>query len=280
MALPTYGNLKSLDYAFAGGPFCNVGVADSVDLKGLDFVFHAEPFAGSTGSSGPSEPVIVETVAAMVRITGAVAAIVSPIIPVTPAVIAAVAAIGQVCQLIHIAPPAGTILVTGSVSGFLAFLSAPPGLIFATGTVSDIQVQGIVNAGPGRIALGAAIGGLLFSVQPPTAQVQAVARVEQILRIAPPVIADPGVIVGAGRVQGIAIVVHAEAQIFAEPSIAGFLFAVSGAADIYLTGIAEIEIWQALSPVITYRCVLTGTADGLPDVVIPISSFQIRKRAL
>jgi hypothetical protein len=30
-------------------------------------------------------------------------------------------------------------------------------------------------------------------------------------------------------------------------------------------------------PVTTYRCVLTGTADELPDITIPISSFQVRK---
>jgi hypothetical protein len=255
-------------------------VADSIDLKGLDFVYQGEPFSGTIGSSGSSGPLIVEPVAAVVRISGVVAAIVSPIIPVTPAVLTAVASIDQVCQFIQIAPPPGTISATGGASGFLAFLFAPPGLISATGTVSDVQVQGIVNAVPGQIAADASIGGLLYSLQPPAAQVQAVARIEQILRIAPPVIAGPGVIVGAGRVQGIAIVVQAKAQIFAEPSIAGLLFAVPGAADIYLTGFAEIETWQALSPVITYRCVLTGTADGLPDVMIPISSFQIRKRAL
>lgn len=277
MALPTFDDLKSLDCAFAGGPFCNVGVADSVDFKGLDFAFQGEPFSGTIGASGSNEPVIVESAAAVVMISGAVSGIVLPILPAAPAVITTVATIDQVRQLIHIAPPAGTISAIGGVSGFLAFLSAPPGQITATGTVSDILVQGIINAGPGQIAAGAAIGGLLFSVKSPVAQVQAVAQVEQILRI---VVADPGVIVGAGSVQDIAIVVHAQAQIFAEPSIAGLLFAVPGTAEIYLTRFAQVGKWQALSPVITYRCVLTGAADGLFDIVIPISSFQIRKRAL
>lgn len=52
MALPTYSDLKSLDYAFAGGPFCNVGVADSIDFNGLDFAFQGEPFSGTKAPSG------------------------------------------------------------------------------------------------------------------------------------------------------------------------------------------------------------------------------------
>ena len=134
MALPTYENLKTLDYAYDGCPFCNVGAADSVDLDGLDFAFQGEPFSGTIGSSGSNS---------------------------------------------------------------------------------------------------------------------------------------------------IVTIVHAEARIAIEPTIEGFLFVLAAApADICVTGIAETDIWQLLSPVVTYRCVLTGAADGLPDIVIPISSFNIRKRAL
>lgn len=42
----------------------------------------------------------------------------------------------------------------------------------------------------------------------------------------------------------------------------------------------ELWGWKALSPIVTYRCKLTGAADGLDDVEIPISSFQIRKRVV
>ena len=134
MAPPSYSDLKSLDYAFAGSPFCNVGVSDSVDLKGLDVAFQGEPFSGTIGSSGSSETIVIDPVAAVAKISG---------------------------------------------------------------------------------------------------------------------------------------------------GIAGFLFALAAApADVRVTGFAETNIWQLLSPVVTYRCILTGAADGLPDIVIPISSFNIRKRAL
>jgi len=39
---------------------------------------------------------------------------------------------------------------------------------------------------------------------------------------------------------------------------------------------AEVVNWDTSA--IYYRCTLTGTADGLPDIVLPISSFQTRAR--
>jgi len=42
----------------------------------------------------------------------------------------------------------------------------------------------------------------------------------------------------------------------------------------------EFGNWKALTPIVTYRCILTGAADGLPAVEIPISSFQIRKKVV
>ena len=283
MALPTYSDLKPLDFAFAGFPFCNVGAADSVDLNGLDFAFQGEPFSGTIGSSGLSSTVVVNAMAAVAKISGGIAGIVSPIFLVPPAAIMAAAAIGQVLQCIMIAPPAATILAAGSDGGILSELAVPPGRINAGGSIVDIQFLGVVSPDPGQIKAGASIGGLLLSVQPPAAQVQTIAKVEQILRLEPPVIAGPGMMVGSGKIQGIGIVtiVHAEARIAIEPTIEGFLFALAAApADICVTGIAETDIWQLLSPVVTYRCVLTGSVDGLPDIVIPISSFNIRKRAL
>lgn len=135
MTLPTYENLKTLDYANDGCPFCNVGAADCVDLNGLDFAFQGEPFSGTIGSSGSSSTVVVNAMAAVAKISGGIAGIVSPI----------------------------------------------------------------------------------------------------------------------------------------------FIVLAAASVDICVTGIAETDIWQLLSPVVTYRCVLTGAADGLPDIVIPISSFQSRK---
>ncbi len=283
MALPSYSDLKPLDFAFAGSPFCNVGAADSVDLNGLDFAFQGEPFSGTIGSSGSSESVVIEVVAAIAKISGSIAGIVSPIFLVPPATIVAAAAIGQVLLCIMIAPPAATILATGSDGGTLSVLAVSPGRINAGGSVVDIQFFGVVSPDPGQIKAGASIGGLLLSIHPPAAQVQAVGRAEQVHQILPPIIPGPGVVVGSGKVQGIGIVtiVHAEARIAITPTIEGFLFALAVApADICVTGIAETDIWQLLSPAVTYRCVLTGAADGLPDIVIPISSFNIRKRAL
>jgi hypothetical protein len=283
MTLPTYENLKTLDYAYDGCPFCNVGAADSVDLNGLDFAFQGEPFSGTIGSSGSSSTVAVNAMAAVAKISGGIAGIVSPIFLVPPAAIMAAAAIGQVLQCIMIAPPAATILATGSDGGTLSALAVMPGRINAGGSVVDIQFLGVVSPAPGQIVAGASIGGLLLSIHPPAAQAQTIAQVEQILRLEAPVIAGPGVVVGSGKVQGIGIVtiVHVEARIAIEPTIDGFLFALATApADICVTGIAETDIWHLLSPVVTYRCVLTGAADGLPDIVIPISSFNIRKRAL
>ena len=283
MAPPSYSDLKSLDYAFAGSPFCNVGVSDSVDLKGLDVAFQGEPFAGTIGSSGSSEAVVINALAAVAKISGGISGIVSPIFLIPPAAIMAAAAIGQVLQCILIAPPAATLLATGSNGGTLSALAASPGRINADGSVVDIQFLGVVSPDPGLIKAGASIGGLLLSIHPPAAQVKAVGRAEQVHQILPPIIPGPGVVVGSGKVQGIGIVtiVHAEARIAIEPTIEGFLFALAAApADICVTGIAETDIWQLLSPVVTYRCVLTGAADGLPDIVIPISSFNIRKRAL
>ena len=37
-----------------------------------------------------------------------------------------------------------------------------------------------------------------------------------------------------------------------------------------------IEGWGLSLPVTTYRCVLTGVADGLSDIVLQISNFQFR----
>ena len=283
MALPTYSDLKPLDFAFAGSPFCNVGATDSVDLNGLDFAFQGEPFSGAIGSSGSSSTVVVSAMAAVAKISGGIAGIVSPIFLIPPAAIMAEAAIGQVLQCILIAPPPATILATGSDGGTLSALAVTPGRINAGGSVVDIQFLGVVSPNPGQIKAGASISGLLLSVQPPAAQVQAVGQAEQVHQILPLIIPGPGVVVGSGKVQGFGIVtiVHAEARIAIEPTIEGFLFALAAApADICVTGIAETDIWQLLSPVVTYQCVLTGAADGLPDIVIPISSFNIRKRAL
>ena len=283
MTLPTYENLKTLDYAYDGCPFCNVGAADSVDLNGLDFAFQGEPFSGTIGSSGSSSTVVVSAMAAVAKISGGIAGIVSPIFLVPPAAIMAAAAIGQVLQCILIAPPPATILATGSDGGTLSALAVTPGRINAGGSVVDIQFLGVVSPNPGQIKAGASISGLLLSVQPPAAQVQAVGQAEQVHQILPLIIPGPGVVVGSGKVQGIGIVTiaHAEARIAIEPTIEGFLFALAAApANLCVTGIAETDIWQLLSPVVTYRCVLTGAADGLPDIVIPISSFNIRKRAL
>ena len=283
MTLPTYENLKTLDYAYDGCPFCNVGAADSVDLNGLDFAFQGEPFSGTIGSSGSSSTVVVSAMAAVAKISGGIAGIVSPIFLIPPAAIMAEAAIGQVLQCILIAPPPATILATGSDGGTLSALAVTPGRINAGGSVVDIQFLGVVSPNPGQIKAGASISGLLLSVQPPAAQVQAVGQAEQVHQILPLIIPGPGVVVGSGKVQGFGIVtiVHAEARIAIEPTIEGFLFALAAApADICVTGIAETDIWQLLSPVVTYQCVLTGAADGLPDIVIPISSFNIRKRAL
>jgi len=283
MALPTYSDLKPLDFAFAGSPFCNVGATDSVDLNGLDFAFQGEPFSGAIGSSGSSSTVVVNAMAAVAKISGGIAGIVSPIFLIPPAAIMAEAAIGQVLQCILIAPPPATILATGSDGGTLSALAVTPGRINAGGSVVDIQFLGVVSPNPGQIKAGASISGLLLSVQPPAAQVQAVGQAEQVHQILPLIIPGPGVVVGSGKVQGIGIVTiaHAEARIAIEPTIEGFLFALAAApANLCVTGIAETDIWQLLSPVVTYRCVLTGAADGLPDIVIPISSFNIRKRAL
>lgn len=52
-------------------------------------------------------------------------------------------------------------------------------------------------------------------------------------------------------------------------------------AQIYIeTSTPTIQTHQLSNTTIKYRCVLTGAADNLPDIVIPISSFQCRKSLL
>ena len=52
-------------------------------------------------------------------------------------------------------------------------------------------------------------------------------------------------------------------------------------AQISLDGlIPTIQAQKISAPINAYRCVLTGAADNLPDIVIPISSFQCRKSLL
>jgi len=55
MALPNYDNLKTLDWAFRGGPFFSAAVKSTIDLNTMDWAFRGGPFVVNPyGAAAPA----------------------------------------------------------------------------------------------------------------------------------------------------------------------------------------------------------------------------------
>jgi hypothetical protein len=53
MALPTRGDLETMDYVYQGQPFVEFPAKDSIDLQTMDYSFQGQPFVRVVGGGAP-----------------------------------------------------------------------------------------------------------------------------------------------------------------------------------------------------------------------------------
>jgi len=183
---------------------------------------------------------------------------------------------------VTVAAVAGSVESSGSVSGVQVYLSAVFGEVAITGDIPYVGWQGYIQSPPVALVVQAWVAGVSFFLTPEAAQAQLDTLTGQMV----------------GPVQ---ILKVAAAEISLAGSIPEFLFycrppiAQAGLSPsclfihlvlslvpvaIEIVPVASVRQFSVESPVVTYRCILTGAADGLLDLIIPISSFQIRKRVI
>lgn len=152
--------------------------------------------------------------------------------------------------------------VTETVGGISTYRPACQGIRLVAQDTSS-GTNAVIEAVPGVIEVAASVAGVSVKivVSPPAAQV-----------------ALSGVCVFAA---GKDYIPSNPATITITPQIFGHGCTISfDPASVTLSASAILRQFKANNPVVKYRCVLTGAPDGLPDLIIPISSFQVRKRVI
>jgi len=179
MALPTFTNLKGMDFSFNGEPFCNVSTGTG-SLGGLDTAYEGEPFSGTKAASGGGG-VTLQPDPGIVTASGVLAGF-KISIPSSPGVSTASAVCGDIKVVPgDIKPDPGLVTAEGSIAGIKQVIPAAVGLAGAGGTCGNVVTVAILQPPPGEISASGSMPSIAQIISPPAAQIVSGAEISGLL---------------------------------------------------------------------------------------------------
>jgi len=179
MALPTFTNLKGMDFSFNGEPFCNVSTGTG-SLGGLDTAYEGEPFSGTKAASGGGG-VTLQPDPGIVTASGVLAGF-KISIPSSPGVSTASAVCGDIKVVPgDIKPDPGLVTAEGSIAGIKQVIPAAVGLAGAGGTCGNVVTVAILQPPPGEISASGSMPSIAQIISLPAAQIVSGAEISGLL---------------------------------------------------------------------------------------------------
>jgi len=179
MALPTFTNLKGLDFSFNGESFCNISTGTG-SLDGLDTPYEGEPFSGTKAASGGGV-VTLQPAPGLVTASGVLAGLITSF-PISPGLSTASAVCGDITIVPGgLKPDPGLVTAEGLIAGIKQVIPATIGLAEAGGTCGNIVTVAIIKPAPGEISASGLSPLFVQTISPPAAQIASGAEISGLL---------------------------------------------------------------------------------------------------